>query len=1496
MMSCALRICITAATLLLLWAAPNPALAEINSARAHGPNAGVALVELAEGVGAEVLGTELIDALKEGSEHFRNAKFDVAVDWYELAERLAPERTNLRSEIRAMVRVASEKRFLQAETLKQLPTAQSELESRYKATYTQARDFYKRQDFENAYKMFHDLWLVSGDFKGTLDYIRKSQEKGNLPMVALSDVNPDGPGLVQTAAAPPTTSTSDVPPPAPSAVQVGEVPEASRAEASAPAADEVQFTVPTLEAGSDASPSEVALVPPPPPAPTPVDETPALLEKARTALADGRLDEADSTFAQVLSLDPDNADAKSGIRNLETARADRAKQDLARTIEMAVSQGESFLEAGRLDSAQSAFETALTLDPGNQRALAGIGRLQPSQQSRRAETYANPVTENPTSRQEEIYVAQVDDPGVVEAPDEDVPAEAVPAEQSTDSDILNVVTDPEMSTEEAPAATAAPAAREVQEVAAPAPVAEPQPAAEKRGWFSRLFGGDDDTAAATTNMAATTAAPVATVAQASTSSGNPQIDTILQDARYQYEVERNLEAARQKWQWVLEIDPANKVAQTYLTETESEYQEYLATKERQERSAESRRAQDELLRSPLTIQTDRPTALSEFMRLISFSTAEEIEYYIADGAETPVFVNFVDRPLSEVLDAVLVPVGLTWKIDENNLITIETDLRHNAFRLTEAQVSQVRSLLQSGRMQTAIWGQPEPPSKGIEMTLDERQRVLLVVGSRLHLQKVTDLVSSLDSAERPTLDTAFYKIREQDGPKIKSLINAVVTADQGSPFEMDRRIFIDGTDLIIRDTPENLTKIEELLLDQNFIQKMRDENLEITNFNLAPKDFETTPRDVIDTFTSRIVITIKTLLYAKTGEEAAAAQGRRLFFDNATYQLTIIDTPTNLARVGNYLNSLPELSRKRQQQVIFLEHAVAESLASDLVSILGLRGALGGAESGETVVKRLNRGDEFTFRDLRIRVVRIEENNEDDREDDSVELNIITGTNSSSITLRELDTTFFENYELTAEDVQATGNEDRPGEGVVRLLVRYVGSEEEREQLAEEEIQAEEEISEEEGVSIFPFGPLNALIIRYDNPAVLQDIQDLIVQLDLPTPQVEVETKFVQVNEQRAREFSADFGLENLVNGGDLNTDLFNFNSGFGRPQDEFRNTGDIPLENPWAANLLNGTTVLDFILGSGVPGLSFQLRMLEAEGVLNIVNGPKVTMLDNEQGEFRIERGSPYPDNLPAFDFEEAVPRRSPSGSIGGPISDPDVDESFFDVTGEALANDDAGVLQDAIQAVVLLVTPQVTSEKSIIFEITAELLDLDNFLGGQIFAGSPPFENDNIPLIQDDRLALIEEQRRILQAHAELAEMLGQETDLDETAIEALIGLGTDAVSNINDIIQSLNPFDATAQAPFQNFQQRTRNNRLGQVAMGGLVTTGAMLRTRKLIVTRARTSDGGTIVLGGWTGERTIESTSGVPVLRNMPYIGKLFTRNARSSDRTTLLIFLTAHLID
>jgi type II secretory pathway component GspD/PulD (secretin) len=78
---------------------------------------------------------------------------------------------------------------------------------------------------------------------------------------------------------------------------------------------------------------------------------------------------------------------------------------------------------------------------------------------------------------------------------------------------------------------------------------------------------------------------------------------------------------------------------------------------------------------------------------------------------------------------------------------------------------------------------------------------------------------------------------------------------------------------------------------------------------------------------------------------------------------------------------------------------------------------------------------------------------------------------------------------------------------------------------------------------------------------------------------------------------------------------------------------------------------------------------------------------------------------------------------------------------------------------------------------------------------------------------------------------------------------------------------------------------------------VVQGSPIIKRKKIITYARIRNGGTIVIGGWTGEHSEEYSSGIPVLRNMPYIGKLlFSRNQRTSDRTTLLIFLTGFLVD
>lgn len=882
--------------------------------------------------------------------------------------------------------------------------------------------------------------------------------------------------------------------------------------------------------------------------------------------------------------------------------------------------------------------------------------------------------------------------------------------------------------------------------------------------------------------------------------------------RQLYEMHRNAQGAyeagdvrqaREIWHEMLDLDPGNKVALTWLEMTEEAYTRLQADEEAVERARRLRGQREELLNAPITLSTDHEITLNEFMSLLSFTTPVELQFYIAEGARAMIFANFVDKPLEEVLDTVLVPRGLQWTIDENNVVVITPNLLSRTYTLTPAQMSQVRTLLDAGNLQQLIWGQPDPPAEGVDIILDERQRLLLVTGSELHVNKMESFLASIQEDLQTDLVVRIYKIKESDGPRIRALINSIVQAPETSPFEIERKVLIDGDDLIIRDTPENIRKIEELLLDKEFIQRIRDEELDLQNFSLVPKDVENTQSDQIQVFTSRVVEAIRVFLYAQEGESKAAEQGRRMWFDEYTLQLTIVDTPSNLRRVADYIEQLPELRQRQLQKVLFLDYAVAEDMVSSLEQILELTRGDVGVGGGDEVTFRLRRGESREFRGAVIRMIRVEENDEEDRNDDSVELQVNAGAQQiNQITLREFDTQFVDDYEVTAEDVLPSSGQE--GEGSARITVRYVPEElaELDDDFDEEELEEELTTAEEMGISINAFGELNAIIIRYTNPILFQEALSLVEQLDQPVKQVEIETKFVEVNENRAKEFSADLNIAGLGSGRDVDWANHFINTRFAQDIDEFRDVFGPPIENPLSANLIKGTSVIDAII-PGFPNVEYSLRLLEAEGIINLVNGPKVTAIDGEEARFRIEQ---YVAGGDPFDDDELT-------NIINPL------DQFGDL--QLAEEDEATQNDELITAVVLRFTPEITSEESIrLQDLSAELIDFGGWVGNVIR-----------PELQDVE-------------------------DLTEDALFTPI-VAPQAISNVG----------------------------------------AQFLVKRKRIETFARVSNGGTIVIGGWTGERSQELTSGVPVLRNLPYFGKLlFSRNQRSRDRTTLLIFLTAYLVD
>jgi len=63
-----------------------------------------------------------------------------------------------------------------------------------------------------------------------------------------------------------------------------------------------------------------------------------------------------------------------------------------------------------------------------------------------------------------------------------------------------------------------------------------------------------------------------------------------------------------------------------------------------------------------------------------------------------------------------------------------------------------------------------------------------------------------------------------------------------------------------------------------------------------------------------------------------------------------------------------------------------------------------------------------------------------------------------------------------------------------------------------------------------------------------------------------------------------------------------------------------------------------------------------------------------------------------------------------------------------------------------------------------------------------------------------------------------------------------------------------------------------------------------------TQVLMKSGETIVIGGLIKDQKEESVQGVPFLRKIPYIGKLFERTTVDTQKIELLIFITAHIVD
>ena len=58
----------------------------------------------------------------------------------------------------------------------------------------------------------------------------------------------------------------------------------------------------------------------------------------------------------------------------------------------------------------------------------------------------------------------------------------------------------------------------------------------------------------------------------------------------------------------------------------------------------------------------------------------------------------------------------------------------------------------------------------------------------------------------------------------------------------------------------------------------------------------------------------------------------------------------------------------------------------------------------------------------------------------------------------------------------------------------------------------------------------------------------------------------------------------------------------------------------------------------------------------------------------------------------------------------------------------------------------------------------------------------------------------------------------------------------------------------------------------------------------------ADGEAAVIGGLTVTETTRFRSGIPILMNLPFIGRLFSQNAKNETKRDLLILVTPHILE
>jgi hypothetical protein len=441
--------------------------------------------------------------------------------------------------------------------------------------------------------------------------------------------------------------------------------------------------------------------------------------------------------------------------------------------------------------------------------------------------------------------------------------------------------------------------------------------------------------------------------------------------------------AHDEWEAALALVPGHTRAKVMLDQTRTEYEQELEKQRQADVKAKDEVDNERKMLAPVITMDVPDQEIGDV--LTQMGAVAGFNIIIGEGVKAKISFSASNWSLKQALDSILPLYGFKYT-RVGNTIQVVPDLKSKVFTLNEEQVRKLHYLMIEKRMlQDYLYGKNvKPQISGQQLYLDEKTHQLIITDTQVNITKLGDyLTTNLPEVQsRPTeLVNRTFILRREVAEDLRKSVAAMLEASPVPGIDPnERKVILEpgGNTLVVRDSLDNIKKVEDFLANKVMVNKLVESDLVANAYRVVPQDLLADPKDDAtekerkDNLRKQTVDAVAELLgamlYAQEGRDKAFEEGRRLIPDNKTGTISVVDSKLNQKKVADYISQLPKLE-DQPWKIYKVKNVETNDLVEALRRIMQGPGGGGGVGSAPQYTLTPGTGNGVTYGDIYIELV-----------------------------------------------------------------------------------------------------------------------------------------------------------------------------------------------------------------------------------------------------------------------------------------------------------------------------------------------------------------------------------------------------------------------------------------------------------------------------------------------------------------------------------------------